>query len=268
MARTTREQLTHREGLREVVVPRRPRDQARGRHSASRAVRDEDGDGALAPQLAADLDARDARQPDIQHQHVEPAGASRGERLLPALDGLDLVAFAAQRIREGVRERRLVLDDQDPRRSPVHDPRRGEAQPNSCPVSGDRIELNGAAEGTDDLPRDREPETEAARLACRRRGRNDRTPASGRTSLMPGPVSRTSISPETSEVAARERRSRPRSCSGGVEGEFRIAWRRRSRSANYRETLSHEIRRATPSPRSSSPRSPPAAARRPRGAWW
>src|SRR5256714_8177521 len=102
-----------RERLGDVVVG--PRLEAE--HTVDLGVhrgQDQDRDVALAAQAAADLDPREAGQADVEDEHVVAVlRPGRLERRLAVAGGVDLEAGGAQRVGDGVDDRRFVVDDQD-----------------------------------------------------------------------------------------------------------------------------------------------------------
>ena len=70
--------------------------------------------GTLRPdaQLAAHLGARQPRQHQVEQHEVGADALERGQRLGSGRGDLDLVALASQHVRQRIRERLLVLDDQ------------------------------------------------------------------------------------------------------------------------------------------------------------
>ena len=82
-----------------------------------RVLRGQEEHGALAPeraQPAADLDPLDVGEHPVEHDQVGLDARDRGERVAAAVDLLDLVPLVAKRGRDGVDDRLLVVDDEDP----------------------------------------------------------------------------------------------------------------------------------------------------------
>src|SRR5207237_3717994 len=109
----TAHELGDREGLRHVVVSAG----LEAEHAVDLGVHrreDQDRDVALAAQSAADLDPGEARQADVEDEDVVAVlRPCRLERRLAVAEGVDLEAGGAQRVRDGVHDRRLVVDDED-----------------------------------------------------------------------------------------------------------------------------------------------------------
>ena len=116
--RDAREQLHQRERLGDVVVgaeleaahaielgaARREHDH---RHAAGRA--------AAAADPPAHLEAVEVGQHDVEHDQVVAPGERPVDALAAARDHLDLIALRGQGVLEAHADRRIVLDDEDPR---------------------------------------------------------------------------------------------------------------------------------------------------------
>jgi hypothetical protein len=76
---------------------------------------DDDRDVGTGPQAAAYLGAREPGQHHVEQHHVGAGAVERGERVGAGGGYLYLISLATQHVRQGVRERLLVLDDQDTR---------------------------------------------------------------------------------------------------------------------------------------------------------
>ena len=74
----------------------------------------QDGDGAAAADLAADVEAVHAGEHEVEHQEVGLVGEGEFEAAFAVGGGFDLVALAAEVVGDGAGEAFLVLDDQDP----------------------------------------------------------------------------------------------------------------------------------------------------------
>ena len=114
-----RQQLGERERLRQVVVGAgvEPGDAildrvARGQHQHRRP------DAAL-PQPAADLDAVDAGQHQVEHDRVVLDRLGHPERVVAGPGDVGGVALLDQAPAEQARHLELVLDDQDPHRTSI-----------------------------------------------------------------------------------------------------------------------------------------------------
>ena len=109
-----RDDLGEAERLRDVVV-------AAGAERLDlvldRVLRGEEEDRRLEAALAqpaADLDALDVGEHPVEDDQVGLDARDRGERVAAVRRLLDLVALVAERGRDGVDDRRLVVDDEDP----------------------------------------------------------------------------------------------------------------------------------------------------------
>ena len=92
--------------------------------------RQEEHGGAVAAgaQAPADLEAVDVREHPVEHDQIRLLPGDQLERV-PAVRGLvDLEALVAERGRDGVDDRRLVVDDEDPLCVPVRGAVRGHGQ--------------------------------------------------------------------------------------------------------------------------------------------
>jgi hypothetical protein len=69
----------------------------------------------LGARTAADLDAVDVRQADVEHDQVDAAAGDPLERGGAAVDVLDVVALARERANERLADRGIVLDHQQAR---------------------------------------------------------------------------------------------------------------------------------------------------------
>ena len=67
---------------------------------------------AACPQLSADVDARDARQHDIEHNQVRRQREHPLEYLVAASNGIDFETLCAKIHDEPFADLRLVLDDE------------------------------------------------------------------------------------------------------------------------------------------------------------
>src|SRR4029077_568351 len=109
-----RDDLCERERLRDVVVAARTQcldlvlDRVLGGEEEDRGL-----EAALAHPLA-DLDARDVREHPVEDDEVRLLPRHGGEGVAAVRRLLDLVALVAQRGRDRVDDRTLVVDDEDP----------------------------------------------------------------------------------------------------------------------------------------------------------
>ena len=108
-----RDELGEAERLRDVVVAARAE---RLDLVLGRVLRGQEEDGGLEaalPQAAADLDPLDVGQHPVEHDEVGLEARDRAQGLPTGLRLLDRVALVAERGRDGVDDRRLVVDDED-----------------------------------------------------------------------------------------------------------------------------------------------------------
>ena len=109
-------ELPDGEGLRDVVVGA----QLQAEHLVDLlglGGQHDDGHGAAGADPAADVEAVELGQHHVQHDEVEAAVAQARESL-PSVQGRDhVVALLAQRIREQLLDRSLIVDEQYARRS-------------------------------------------------------------------------------------------------------------------------------------------------------
>jgi hypothetical protein len=73
----------------------------------------DDRHGALCPDLAADLEAVDFRQHQVEYDEVELVVAQTLQRLCAVTGADDFVAVLAQRVREQLLDRLLVVHEED-----------------------------------------------------------------------------------------------------------------------------------------------------------
>ena len=160
-----REELTHAERLRDVVVGAGVE-----RHDLLRILvpgrEHDDRDRGPAPEAVHDFDAVDAGQAEVDDRRVVRARRAARQRGLARLDEIDLVAARFQMRTERTQQRTLVVNDQDA----THDAHSSCSAARSCNRETDdhrdataRCVLNRqlAADCVDEPPRDREPEPDA-----------------------------------------------------------------------------------------------------------
>ena len=107
--------LGQAEGLRHVVVSARTE---RVDLVLDRVLRGQEQDRGLVATLAepaADLDPLDVGEHPVEDDQVRIEAGDGGERFAPRRRLLDLESLVSQSRRDGVDDRRLVVDDEDPR---------------------------------------------------------------------------------------------------------------------------------------------------------